>query len=176
MIKREEIERLIASQGLQDTVDYVWSINCAAVPELTADGEEGEDCRFGLAEHIVHKFFDTKAAKNLPNGAFAMFCERFHASEQDIATALEQTRQDLKADEVPESDVATTMVWLWFIDAAREHGIYDAELKFFLHTVTDMSRGDAELKRKGLENLVKSVEAKPSLLFRLLACMGRKAH
>lgn len=174
MIKREEIEQYVTSQGLQDTIDYVWRLNCAMVPELLADGEEGGNCRFDLAEHIIHRFFDAQVAKNLPGDAFVAFCERFHASEQDIATALERTRQDLEAEEVPEPDVATTLIWLWFIDASKKYGIYDVELKFLLYTVTNMSRSDVELKQRGLENLVQSVEAKPALLFRLLSCVHRK--
>lgn len=176
MIGREEIERLIELQGSRKTVDYIWRLNCAAVPQLSADGKEGDDCRFDLAEHIVHKFFATQMAKNLPGGAFTAFCERFQANEQDVATALERTRQDLEADEVPEPDVATTLIWLWFIDASEKHEIYDTELKFFLYTIIDMSKEDDELKQKGLENLVQSVKAKPSLLFRLLSCVGRRTH
>ena len=176
MITRKEIERHIASQGLKDTVEYVWKLNCIAVPELSGNDKESEDHRFSLAEHIIHKFFATQTAQNLPGGPFAAFCEQFHATEQDIATALERTRQDFEAAEVPEADVATTLIWLWFIDASEKHGIYDTEFKFFLYTVTDMSRGDAELKQRGLENLVQSVKTKPMLLLRLLGCVHGKTH
>lgn len=174
MIKREEIKRLIQSQGLKNTVEYVWQLNCATVPKLSTNSKEGEDCRFGVAEHIIHRFFDSQTAKDLPNGAFKTFCERLHASEQDIATALERTRQDLETEEVPEADVATTLIWLWFIEAGKQYGIYDIELKFLLYTVTYMCIDDAELKQKGLGCLVQRVKADPPLLFRLLRCKSRK--
>lgn len=174
MISRKEIDDFIQSRNSESTVEYVWGINCAAVPELLADGLEGEDCRFGLAEHITHTFFETSAAKNLPNGAFGAFCERFCANEQDISTALERTRRDFEAVDVSEADTATTLIWLWFIDTRTRHEIYDVELKFFLYSMVDMVRGDQEVRQRGAEKLMKDIVTKPALLPRLLKCLLKK--
>lgn len=174
MITREEIERLISSENAESTVDFVWNLNCAAIPELSADGQKGDDCRFSFAEHIVHKLFDTKTLKDLPGGVFTAFCERLHADEQDTATALAHTRQDFKTADVADADVATTLVWIWFAEADRKYGTYDAEFRFLLYSASLMCRNDAEVKQRGREHLAHLANDNPSPIFRLLDYLFKK--
>lgn len=171
MITRAEIKQFVQSRGLEDTIEKVWQVNCAMVPELLSEGYEGNDCRFGLAEHIIKTAFETQTAQNLPGGAFSAFCEQFHASKQDVDTATERTGQDLEAADVAESDIATTMAWLWFVAAFEEHEEYDAELRFFLYSMANMVRGDQTIEKRGIKMLVNKILSTPALLFSLLKRM-----
>lgn len=125
MITRSEIEQFIKSHGAEGTVDLVWDVETTMLPKLCDDSRDGEDCRLGFAEHLIHKFFASPVANATPDGVFATFCRRFHANKQDIAVAEAHTQEDLGAANVDEADIATTMVWLWFIDATKQYGIYD---------------------------------------------------
>lgn len=176
MIERKEIERLIQSKELEDNIEFVWEMNCIAIPDLKLDGRVGDDRRFDVAEHIIHTFFLTETAQSMTDGAFTTFCEQFHADVEDITVATARTLEDIKPDDVCPADIATTLMWLWFLEASRTHGSYATEFKFFLYTVTDMAKDDQALQQSGKEHLIAEVSAKPSLLGHIISFFLKRRH
>lgn len=171
MINREEIKQFVKANNLEEIIERVWGVNHTVEPKLLDGGPDGDPCRFGLAEHVIKTFFAAQTTEKSPNEVFAAFCERLHASEQDVNIALERTRRDFEDTEdadFAEQDVAVTLVWLWFVDAASKYGIYDVEMKFFLYSLADMSRGNPTLRRCGVEKLIKEAEEKPTLFGQLV--------
>lgn len=174
MIEREKIEQLTQSRGLEDDIEFVWGINCIAIPDLNLNGQDGDNRRFDIAEHIIHKFFSTQTAQNMASSAFTTFCEQFHASVEDITVATARALEDIEPDNVCPADIATTLVWLWFLEASRAYGDYITEFQFFLYAVTDMVKDDRALQQSGKEHLVTEVTAKPSLLGNIIRFLKKR--
>lgn len=157
MLTRTELLSKI-NGDVAESMSLIYASVSWMYPSVNAEGKEAFNERFGMAEHMIKKLFVQPLAKRDPVATLANFCEILSFNKKDVELAVQNACEDLKTNNPPLDEIATTAAFLWFSEAMRKNGDFDLEFKFLCYALSDSQRDNSQLKEAGLSNLCEKLQ------------------